>query len=185
MTPLVIMANVSSLSTSRIFNKISMLCSTLHNRLTKFSLRFFSRYSLRSSKIGRTGGMVVASQQTPIRFYWSCQQRWVVDGVSEVCNVTLIFFTAFWRWQHKYVQPKRAGIAPFLHVVFISMGVFYVLNYGKLCKYSCEFESLYFSYLIRFLFCSSPQELQISLITELMSELVIYCQIYKLMYVIQ
>ncbi|XP_018566403.1 putative ATP synthase subunit f, mitochondrial [Anoplophora glabripennis] len=39
---------------------------------------------------------------------------------------------AWWRWQHKYVQPKRAGIAPFLHVVFGSMAVFYVLNYGKI-----------------------------------------------------
>ncbi|KAF7265242.1 ATP synthase, subunit F [Rhynchophorus ferrugineus] len=39
---------------------------------------------------------------------------------------------AYWRWQHKYVQPKKAGIAPFLHVVFGGMGLFYIMNYGKL-----------------------------------------------------
>ncbi|XP_066140181.1 putative ATP synthase subunit f, mitochondrial [Euwallacea fornicatus] len=45
------------------------------------------------------------------------------------------FSRAFWRWQHKYVLPKRAGIAPFLHVVFGSMGVFYFLNYGKVSRH--------------------------------------------------
>ncbi|CAH1101814.1 unnamed protein product [Psylliodes chrysocephalus] len=39
---------------------------------------------------------------------------------------------AYWRWQHKYVQPKKAGIAPFLHVVFGSMAFFYMINYSKL-----------------------------------------------------
>lgn len=42
---------------------------------------------------------------------------------------------AFWRWQHKYMQPKKAGIAPFLHVVFGSMIFFYCINYGKMSKY--------------------------------------------------
>ncbi|KAF4520500.1 hypothetical protein B566_EDAN004751 [Ephemera danica] len=42
---------------------------------------------------------------------------------------------AWWRWQHKYVQPKRTGIAPFFHVVFGAMTFFYVINYGKLSKY--------------------------------------------------
>ncbi|KAL1494143.1 hypothetical protein ABEB36_009788 [Hypothenemus hampei] len=39
---------------------------------------------------------------------------------------------AYWRWQHKYVQPKRAGIAPFLHIVFGSMTFFYILNYPRI-----------------------------------------------------
>ncbi|XP_056647772.1 putative ATP synthase subunit f, mitochondrial [Diorhabda carinulata] len=39
---------------------------------------------------------------------------------------------AYWRWQHKYVQPKRSGIAPFLHVVVGSMIFFYSINYTKL-----------------------------------------------------
>ncbi|KAJ9585350.1 hypothetical protein L9F63_002847, partial [Diploptera punctata] len=41
---------------------------------------------------------------------------------------------AWWRWQHKYVQPKRAGIAPFFHVIVGAMGFFYLINYGKLSK---------------------------------------------------
>ncbi|KAH1015973.1 hypothetical protein HUJ04_007272 [Dendroctonus ponderosae] len=52
---------------------------------------------------------------------------------------------AYWRWQHKYVQPKRAGIAPFLQVVVGCMGIFYVFNYDKICD--------------------PPQELQTSLIS--------------------
>nr|SVE93393.1 EOG090X0JXG [Moina brachiata] len=39
---------------------------------------------------------------------------------------------AFWRWQHKYMQPKKVGIAPFLQVAVGSMIFFYALNYGKM-----------------------------------------------------
>ncbi|EZA58664.1 hypothetical protein DMN91_009511 [Ooceraea biroi] len=39
---------------------------------------------------------------------------------------------AFWRWQHKYIQPKRAGIAPLLQGTFAFMIFFYVINYPKL-----------------------------------------------------
>lgn len=46
------------------------------------------------------------------------------------------FSRAWWRWNHKYVQPKRAGIAPFLQVIVGSMVFFYAINYGKLSKYS-------------------------------------------------
>nr|SVE92787.1 EOG090X0JXG [Megafenestra aurita] len=38
----------------------------------------------------------------------------------------------FWRWQHKYMQPKKVGIAPFVQVTVASMIFFYALNYGKL-----------------------------------------------------
>ncbi|XP_069692197.1 putative ATP synthase subunit f, mitochondrial [Periplaneta americana] len=38
---------------------------------------------------------------------------------------------AWWRWQHKYVHPKRAGVAPFFQVVAASMAFFYFINYGK------------------------------------------------------
>jgi len=41
---------------------------------------------------------------------------------------------AFWRWQHKYVQPKKVGIAPFLQIAVGSMIIFYCFNYGKLSK---------------------------------------------------
>lgn len=46
------------------------------------------------------------------------------------------FSRAWWRWQHKYVQPKRAGIAPMFQIIAASMVFFYAINYGKLRKYS-------------------------------------------------
>lgn len=45
------------------------------------------------------------------------------------------FSRAWWRWNHKYVQPKRTGVAPFFQVVAASMVFFYFLNYGKISKY--------------------------------------------------
>ncbi|KAF2903401.1 hypothetical protein ILUMI_02779 [Ignelater luminosus] len=39
---------------------------------------------------------------------------------------------AWWRWQHKYVQPKRAGIAPFFQLISGCMIFFYVINYPKI-----------------------------------------------------
>ncbi|XP_022916808.1 putative ATP synthase subunit f, mitochondrial [Onthophagus taurus] len=42
---------------------------------------------------------------------------------------------AWWRWQHKYIQPKRAGIAGFFQLISVSMAVFYFLNYGKIKKH--------------------------------------------------
>lgn len=39
---------------------------------------------------------------------------------------------AFWRWQHAYLQPRRAGVAPFFQVVVGSMIFFYAINYGKI-----------------------------------------------------
>ncbi|KAF6201203.1 hypothetical protein GE061_005650 [Apolygus lucorum] len=39
---------------------------------------------------------------------------------------------AWWRWQHKYVQPKRTGIAPLMQVAVGSMAVFYCFNYKRM-----------------------------------------------------
>ncbi|XP_032679267.1 putative ATP synthase subunit f, mitochondrial [Odontomachus brunneus] len=39
---------------------------------------------------------------------------------------------AFWRWQHRYIQPRKGGIAPFYHVIVSSMIFFYVINYKKI-----------------------------------------------------
>lgn len=46
--------------------------------------------------------------------------------------MTLLCFVAYWRWQHKYVQPKRAGVAPFFQIAFGSMIAFYLINYKKM-----------------------------------------------------
>lgn len=48
-------------------------------------------------------------------------------------NVRL--FSAYWRWQHKYVLPKKAGIAPVFQVIAASMIFFYTINYGKMGKF--------------------------------------------------
>ncbi|XP_057381507.1 putative ATP synthase subunit f, mitochondrial [Daphnia carinata] len=42
------------------------------------------------------------------------------------------FSRGFWRWQHKYLQPKKVGIAPFVQLTVGSMIFFYALNYGKM-----------------------------------------------------
>ncbi|XP_058979034.1 putative ATP synthase subunit f, mitochondrial [Musca domestica] len=42
------------------------------------------------------------------------------------------FSRVWWRWNHKYVQPKRAGIAPFLQLTAAAMTFFYAINYGKM-----------------------------------------------------
>ncbi|KAG0720668.1 putative ATP synthase subunit f, mitochondrial [Chionoecetes opilio] len=39
---------------------------------------------------------------------------------------------AFWRWQHKYMLPKKTGFAPFAQLCVGSMIVFYAINYGKI-----------------------------------------------------
>merc|ERR1711915_98451 len=39
---------------------------------------------------------------------------------------------AFWRWQHKYMLPKKTNFAPFGQVAVASMIFFYAINYGKM-----------------------------------------------------
>lgn len=39
---------------------------------------------------------------------------------------------AWWRYQHKYIFPKRTGIAPFFQMVFGGMVFFYWLNYDRI-----------------------------------------------------
>lgn len=39
---------------------------------------------------------------------------------------------AFWRWQHKYAQPRKAGMAATFQVLISGMIFFYCINYGKM-----------------------------------------------------
>lgn len=39
---------------------------------------------------------------------------------------------AYWRWQHKYIFPERAGIAPFLQLGVGLSIIFYWLNYKRI-----------------------------------------------------
>ncbi|XP_050315206.1 putative ATP synthase subunit f, mitochondrial [Anthonomus grandis grandis] len=67
-------------------------------------------------KLGEIGGWLARRNKNP---------RALVSAVSR----------AYWRWSHKYVQPKRAGIAPFLQVLFGAMGTFYFLNYHRISQH--------------------------------------------------
>lgn len=42
------------------------------------------------------------------------------------------FSRAYWRWNHKYMQPRKCGIAGYWHIIWISMIYGYVINYQKL-----------------------------------------------------
>uniref|UniRef100_A0A6M2DPL3 Putative mitochondrial f1f0-atp synthase n=1 Tax=Xenopsylla cheopis TaxID=163159 RepID=A0A6M2DPL3_XENCH len=39
---------------------------------------------------------------------------------------------AWWRWQHKYMHPRKAGIAGYYQLTVGCMMFFYVLNYQKI-----------------------------------------------------
>lgn len=42
---------------------------------------------------------------------------------------------AWWRWSHKYTQPRRTGVAPYFQIVTCSMAIFYFINYQRISKY--------------------------------------------------
>lgn len=46
----------------------------------------------------------------------------IIRGVSRL----------WWKWQHKYVQPKRSGITPFFQLVVCSCTFFFLLNTNKI-----------------------------------------------------
>lgn len=39
---------------------------------------------------------------------------------------------AWWRYQHKYIFPKRGGVAPVFQILFGGMALFYCLNYKRI-----------------------------------------------------
>lgn len=38
---------------------------------------------------------------------------------------------AFWRWQHKYCQPRKVGATPLYQALIASMIFFYFINYDR------------------------------------------------------
>ncbi|XP_012284054.1 putative ATP synthase subunit f, mitochondrial [Orussus abietinus] len=64
-------------------------------------------------KLNEVGAWFGRRQKTPQAFIASCSR-------------------AFWRWQHKYVLPRKAGVAPFLQLTFGMMAFFYIINYKRL-----------------------------------------------------
>ncbi|KAF0769917.1 putative ATP synthase subunit f, mitochondrial [Aphis craccivora] len=57
--------------------------------------------------------------------------EWVGRRNKSPKAIAGLFSRAYWRWSHKYVQPKRATVAPLIHILAGSMIFFYAINYGK------------------------------------------------------
>ncbi|XP_031846217.1 ATP synthase, subunit F [Nomia melanderi] len=38
----------------------------------------------------------------------------------------------FWRWQHKYIHPRKSGIAPYFQLAVGGSIIFYMLNYLRI-----------------------------------------------------
>merc|ERR1711911_125565 len=56
-------------------------------------------------------------------------------GRRSIGGIPSAFSRAFWRWQHKYLLPKKTGFAPFGQFLVGSMIFFYAINYGKITKH--------------------------------------------------
>ena len=41
---------------------------------------------------------------------------------------------AYWRWNHKFMQPKYCGLTPMIQMAGMYMVFFYTINYGKFSK---------------------------------------------------
>ncbi|KAF7380762.1 hypothetical protein HZH66_014138 [Vespula vulgaris] len=57
---------------------------------------------------------------------WIRRRNFHPQAIASACSRT------FWRWQHKYVFPERAGIAPFFQMAVGLSVLFYVLNYPRI-----------------------------------------------------
>merc|ERR1712168_736122 len=53
-------------------------------------------------------------------------------GRRSIAGIPSAISRGWWRWQHKYVQPKKTGMAPFLQLMVGSMVFFYTINYSKM-----------------------------------------------------
>lgn len=46
-----------------------------------------------------------------------------------------VFSRAYWRWNHKYCQARRTGIAPYFQLITAGMIFFYCINSQRISKY--------------------------------------------------
>merc|ERR1712071_352623 len=89
---------------------------------------------------------------------WLKRRNVSVSGVSGGIS------RGFWRWQHKYMQPKKVGIAPFAQVCVGAMIFFYSINYTKLSNLFTFDNGSIFSNADFIVFCRAPRQLQIPLV---------------------
>lgn len=67
-------------------------------------------------KLGELGGWLARRNKSP---------QALTAGLSR----------AWWRWQHKFVQPRRVTLAPFFQLVAASSFVFYIFNYHRISEF--------------------------------------------------
>lgn len=63
-------------------------------------------------KLGQLPGWLARRSKNPIDWGRACSRAW-------------------WRYSHKYQQPKYCGITPIIQVCAVGMTFFYFLNYQK------------------------------------------------------
>lgn len=66
-------------------------------------------------KISEIGGWLGRRNKSPQAFAAACSRT-------------------FWRWQHKYCQTKRVGVAPFFQFAALNMVFFYIINHNRISK---------------------------------------------------
>lgn len=57
---------------------------------------------------------------------WLARRKKSPQAFAGVCS------RAWWRWQHKYVLPKRAGLVGVAQFCAVWSALFYYLNYNKM-----------------------------------------------------
>lgn len=90
-------------------------------------------------KLSELGSWLARRNKSPSAFMGACSRGifvifflgYLEKSITNLKNL----FTAWWRWQHKYMQPKRVNGAPFFQLIVGSMAFFYMINYGKISKY--------------------------------------------------
>merc|ERR1711976_743652 len=56
---------------------------------------------------------------------WLARRNWTPAGIARGMS------RGYWRWNHSYLQPKRAGMAGFIHWCVGICFVSYMASYGK------------------------------------------------------
>lgn len=95
-----------------------LICDKASRKLVKpfFWFRFSADTPLAQVKLGEIGSWLARRNKTP---------QAMVATVSR----------AWWRWNHKYCQPRRTGIAPFFQLVSGMMVFFYCINSQRIGKH--------------------------------------------------
>lgn len=61
---------------------------------------------------------------------------YIITNIKICSNYNKI--TAHWRWQLKYIHPRKANMAPLYQVAFLGSVFGYCINYLRLSKFICN-----------------------------------------------